>query len=321
MARDMKQTERELAVFARFLDAHASLAARVDSFLPAPDDFPDLLVKWKIGGCAGFELGEWLHAKQMAQAKRKEALRTKLREVLSQRIKERPHHIGRIALEVRDTTFRPEDADAFATELLRIVCKVDGSWQQEAWRQEAGYSISDFSRYPIVDKYVESILFRPQNSQTETIISKALDNAQNDPEIGRLLEQLHEEAKARTEGRGLQASENQQANSWIEFPGDGGVYSSKWALEALAGILARKTERYAAQQTGDLRLIIYYDEGVLYNTPYEDLKRETFADMAYEAALLLTKKNAAPFNKIYLLQALCPNPETFEIWPSFSKCD
>jgi threonine dehydrogenase-like Zn-dependent dehydrogenase len=108
---------------------------------------------------------------------------------------------------------------------------------------------------------------------------------------------------------------------WSEFPADGGTYSSESALEALAGILAKKTEKYAARQNGDLRLLIYYDEAVLYNTPSEDLKHESFEDMAHEAAQLLAGKDAAPFNRMYLLRAPWPNPKTFEVWPSFSKCD
>ncbi|MGH7985650.1 MAG: hypothetical protein ACREQX_05120 [Candidatus Binataceae bacterium] len=319
MARDLKQTERERAVFARFLEAHASLAAGVASFSPAPGDFPDILVKWKTGGSAGFELGEWLHARQMAEAKRKETLRAKLREVLSQRIKERPHHIGRIALEVTDTTFRPEDADAFATELSRIVCEVDETWQREPWRQQPGYPMLDFANYAKLGKYVYSILPWPPQSYSEGIFREALSCAASDPEIP--WERFAEEAKAQTRDRGLKANDKRHCDPWIEFPGDGGAYSSESALEALAGILAKKSEKYAARQSGDLRLVIYYDEAVLYNTPYEDLKHETFADMAYEAARLLTGKDVAPFNRIYLLRAPWPNPKAFEVWPSFSKCD
>ncbi len=43
-----------------------------------------------------------------------------------------------------------------------------------------------------------------------------------------------------------------------------------------------------------LRLIVHYNDAILYNTPHEDQEHETFADMAREAAWLLAGKNSAP---------------------------
>jgi hypothetical protein len=118
----------------------------------------------------------------------------------------------------------------------------------------------------------------------------------------------------------LPAVDSERAEPWIAFPLEGGAYSAQPALEALNEILTKKTAKYAHVQARDLRLIIHYNDAVVYNTPYEDQEHETFATMACEAARLVTGRNAAPFNKIYLLRALWPNPEVFEVWPAFRRC-
>jgi hypothetical protein len=317
--RDPKQTERELAVFACFLEAHPSFAADIASYGPAPDDFPDIAVNLKSGSM-GFELGEWLHARQMAEAKRKESLRAKLRYVLDPCLGHRPRNFVHVAIDVRDAIFDERDGDPLRGEFSHMVLDVDESWCREPLTQQAGYPLSDFARYPSIGKYVESMLFWPRNPRAERIISKALDNALNDPEITRLLEQSAGEAKAWIEATGYQLADSRQADAWINFPLGGGAYSSESALQALTEILKKKTTRYAGRQTGDLCLIIYYDEAVLYNTPYKDRKRGTFADFAYEAGQFLIGRDTTPFGKIYLLRALRPDPEVFEIWPTFGRC-
>lgn len=105
MARDRKQTEHEVAVFELFLEAHPSFKAEISCSSPATGDFPDIYAKWKQGGSAGFELGEWLSAEQMAEGKRKQRLRTELSTALSQRKLVKPRHIKLIAIEVTEAKF------------------------------------------------------------------------------------------------------------------------------------------------------------------------------------------------------------------------
>ena len=63
------------------------------------------------------------------------------------------------------------------------------------------------------------------------------------------------------------------------------------------------------------------DEAAIYNSPYHDLKYEKFGEVAQEAARFLAKKALLPFTKIYLLNALSPGPEAFEVWPTLAKCE
>jgi hypothetical protein len=316
---DAEKIKRELAVFSCFLEAHPSFAAEVELYSPAAKEPADIAVKLKNGGSIGFQLGQWVHERQMREAKRKEELRAKLHDVLRPCLEHRPRNFARVGIFVRDAHFDQRDTDAFRAEFIRIVSDADHTWHKDPRRRPGGYTLTS-GGCPAIDKYSERILFLPRDSHMETVISNALDRGLNDPEISHLLEQWAQEVRVWREARGLYPVGSEQADPWIVFPLEGGAYSSQPALQALNEILAKKTAKYARLQAGDLRLIIHYNDAVLYNTPYEDQEHETFATMACEAAGLLAGKNVAPFNEVYLLRALWPNPEAFRVWPTVSKC-
>jgi hypothetical protein len=315
-----RQQTDELAVFAHFLEAYPTFAAEVDSYKPGAEEPADITVRLKSGRRIDFQLGEWLHKQQIEEAKRKKTLRDKLRAVLAcPDFRDfRPRNFKHVYIYVKkDSDFAQKDAESFRKEFRCIVSQVDRSCNP-SW-YPGGYPLSSFQGYPTINKYCERILFLPRNSHIETVISDALDRAQKDPEICRLLEQMDQE-RVRGEATGSPAVDSDRSDpSWIDFPLEGGAYSSESALKALKEILANKTKRYAQQAT-DLRLIIHYNDAALYNDPYQDQKHQTFADMACRASRMLAKKKVAAFTSIYLLRALRPNPEAFEVWPTLCKC-
>ncbi|HEV3110071.1 MAG TPA: hypothetical protein VGY99_06220 [Candidatus Binataceae bacterium] len=293
---DPKQIKLELAVFACFLEAHPSFAGEVECYGPGTKDkeIADIAAKLKTGGCISFQLGRWLHEPQMEEAKRKEKQRTKLHGALLPCLEYKPRNFAHVAVAIGDANFDHRDGDALRGEFLRIVSDVEAGWHKERLRQVYGYPLTGFAGYPTVGKYIRTHHFWPQHSPSEGVLSEAL---------------------------GLQAVDGRRADPWIVFTlKEGSSYSSELALQALDKIITKKTTKYDRHQTGDLRLIIYYDEAVLYNTPYEDQRHETFADMAHQARQFLMGKDVRPFGKIYLLRALRPDPEAFEIWPTVGQC-
>jgi hypothetical protein len=311
------QQIRELEIFKHFLEAYPTFAAEVDSYKPGAEEPADITVRLKSGRRIDFQLGEWLDAQQMAEAKRKEKLRDRLRAVLASP-GFRPRNFEHVYIYVKkDSHFAPEDAESFRNEFRCIVSQVDRSCNPR-WCP-GGYPLTSFQGYPTINQYCERILFLPPNSQRERVISNALDRAQEDPEICRLLEQMAQ-GRVRGEATGLPAGDSDRSDpSWIDFPLEGGAYSSKSALKALKKILDKKTGKYASQ-AADLRLIIHYNDAVLYNEPYQYQEHETFAHMACAASRMLAKTKVAPFKSIYLLCAVRPNPEAFEVWPTLGKC-
>lgn len=307
------QKQQELKVFGRFVEGYRSFGAQVE-YEAASEEPADILAKLKDGVEIGFQLGEWLEPSQTATAKRKEKLRTALQGILSAFSTQEPRNLACVAIEVKGTTFQDKEADKFKNEFSRLIAEVDQDCE-DCW------AMTEFAAYPTLRKYVLSALFSPRGSYQERIIGERLDRAWSDPEMRRLLLQFHEEARAWAEAQGLDISHDVQAPSWIQFSADGGASSSENAIQALTTIISKKISHYGRSLRRDLRLIIYYDEAVLYNSPYYDQKYETFEDVAQEAARLLAANPILPFTKIYLLNALSPGPEVFEVWPTLAKCE
>ncbi len=307
------QKQQELAVFGRFVEAYRSFGAQVE-YEPASEEPADILAKLKNGGEVGFQLVEWLDPSQAATAKRKEKLRTTLQGILSAFFTQEPRNLAWVAIEVKGTTFQDKDADEFKNEFSRLIAEVDEDCQ-DCW------AMTEFAAYPTLQKYVLSALFLPRGSYQERVIGERLDKAWSGPEMHGLLHQFHEEARAWAEAQGLNIAHDVQAPSWIQFPADGCASSSENAVQALTRVISKKISHYGRCESRDIRLVIYYDEAVLYNTPYHDQKYETFEDVAQEAARFLATKPLPPFTKIYLLNALSPGPEVFEVWPTLAKCE
>jgi hypothetical protein len=68
-----------------------------------------------------------------------------------------------------------------------------------------------------------------------------------------------QELGQKQQGLNLDPSENAPAPSWIQFPTDGGAYSSESAVQALTSIISKKISHYGRSESSDLRLVIYYD--------------------------------------------------------------
>ncbi len=105
---------------------------------------------------------------------------------------------------------------------------------------------------------------------------------------------------------------------WIDVSLPCTSYSSDSAIEALAKILETKVANYG----GFLKrahLLVFYGAAAAYNTPWYDIQFRTFSDIAQKAAELA--RDQCGFEKIYLLKALEPGLEAYEIYPSFAKCE
>jgi hypothetical protein len=67
-----------------------------------------------------------------------------------------------------------------------------------------------------------------------------------------------------------------------------------------------------------VRLLAYYGAAVAYNTPWYGINTRKFSDVAKEAARIAATQSA--FERIYLLKALEPELEAYEVFPVFAKC-
>lgn len=175
--------------------------------------------------------------------------------------------------------FNPKDAQAFLEELLALITNVDTTWPENpGWHSPQGYNCVEFDSYPMLKRYLRAVYFDPR------VIAG-------------------------------QRREWPSGVSWIAVEQGGGWYDPQVAIDALTQCLRAKS-KYGLGST-DVRLIEYYDQALIYNTPYRGVKHRTFRDVASHVAEQL-REMSIPFTSVYLLHV--PLREAFEIYPELRSC-
>lgn len=280
--RSPAHAEEEKVIFDAFLAAHPSFAAEIKRFRQPDDEFPDIVAVMKNGTEVDFELGEWLDGAQMGAAKRYDALAEAVVDAIGPQ-EPTPRYFCAVMLTPREEIpkFEPADRGGFGAQLWALVKETDQRWPTERfWHSPQGRICRELAGFPLLGKYLRSVHFDP--------------------------------LVVRGEARPWPESQ-----PWIFVELRGGSYSPETALRAVAGILEQKVRRYGRFMR-PTRLIIYYGKAVAYNTPYVGIETREFADVAAHAAEVVHGQNA--FEKIYLLNALEPGLEAFEICPTLTRC-
>jgi hypothetical protein len=324
LRRNAEQTEREGIAFDLFLKACPSLADSVARFHPANEASADVTAILKSGTEVDFQLGEWLDQNQTRTAVKLDGLRRAISKALRPCLSYSPRNFRSVLLKVKEAaSSRAGQFGGLNEEFSRFAADVDSRWPLERFWHTGGYYCDDFTDYPALCKCIESAHFWPHNAFSG--IRHALEQALLDPEIRAHSERASKESAALSHTPYAQRSEDElPADSWIGFDSEGSAYASETAIAALHTIIEKKLKRYAIPKDREARLIVYYDLAVVRNTPYHDcLNYRNFDDVAREAARFVSRflhDRKPPFSKIYLLKALWPTPEAFEIWPIFIKC-
>lgn len=115
-------------------------------------------------------------------------------------------------------------------------------------------------------------------------------------------------------------AQDQQYQKWIEVEGWGGAYNPLTAVEALRKIVVKKAGRYGGLQGVDARLLLHYDEAILYNSPYHgsDVALEDFAQLAGYWLRLDFPDLSATFQEVYLLHTA--ERRAFQVFPAIYMC-
>jgi hypothetical protein len=281
--RSTVHAKQEKAVFEAFLAAHPAFAAGISEVTQPDAEFPDITVNTFENGEIDFEIGEWVDGAQMAAAKRRDACDAAIIEAIGPQGTSPSEHFRAVMLCPREDVIRfgPADGDGFRGEFWRLVEETYRRWPAEHfWQSPQGRICRDLAGYPLLSKYLQSVNFDP--------------------------------LVVRGEERPWPVGQ-----PWIFTELRGGSYDPETALLAMTRILDQKIAHYApfARPT---RLIIYYGRAVAYNTPYLGVHTRDFADVAARAAAAI--QGTPPFEKIYLLSALEPGLEAFEIYPGCARC-
>jgi hypothetical protein len=285
-SRDSRQAAEERAIFQASLKAYPSFAKRVVNFEQPHQLFPDIVAKLHDGSEVNFELAEWLDNQQMEQSKQIERVELAILDALGSQGINGSDHIRCVMLVLRENVprFRQQDGLDFRNELYRLISDTDRRWPMERhWQSPQGRICRQFSSFPILNKYLRSVHFDPLR-------------------FGNTIKE-----RWRT------------GHPWIFFQSRGGSYSSDTALIALLEIIRKKEDHYGKQEARGVSLMVYYSQAVLYNTPFYGIKVNGFNDAAKFAADRLMKMPII-FEKVYLFQALEPDLQAFEVYPTLLKC-
>ncbi len=275
-----------MGIFQAFLKAWPSFARDIVEITQPCQPFPDITVKLQAGSEIDFELGEWLNEKQMRMAKMTERLESSLLASIGEQGPCQSNHFRCVMLVLRDNPgrFNSREGGAFRSELLGLIVDTDRRWPSEHfWHSPRGHVCRNLELYPTLAKFLHSIHFYPLR-------------------LGNKLEEPWP-----------------VDHPWIFFESWCGSYSSDTALDALLGIIRKKQNHYGSQAGRSVRMLIYYGQAVLYNTPYLDVKIRAFKDVAAMAARELPGKRLV-FERVYLFQALEPYLQAFEIYPKLVPC-
>ena len=228
---------------------------------------PDYICTDETGRRIGVELGEWLDEQQMKRSKERERLEESYCSVLRSEDQDPPRNIEWVCLYEKSGRRLPAtDAALFKTEVYRCVSEIDASWPTNPDRDAPqGHSLSDFSKYPLLGKYLAGLEFRSR---------RRLDRLKGISWIG-----------FRPQGGAYSPKD--------------AVESLLRLLEKKANKYAGLHEDH---QLSELYLIAYYDQALAYNTPYFG-SNFGLAQVA-EIAAIESSKRPGPFQKIFLFNSI-----------------
>ncbi len=260
-----KKQKEEKGIFDFFEKLHPNFAGRTVKCVLGNDP-PDILCEDAKGKRIGVELGEWLNQGQMEIEKEAETSEKTFRNALGSEKTAHPRNFGHVWIGRKEKVrLRPQDAAQFRTEMYALMEEIDEGWaRNEDVNGPQGLMRSDFSKYPVIARYVQNLKFFPTNIMDTPAGIAWIDF----PARG-----------------GAYSSQ-----------------SAVEALKILIEKKTKKYERlHAEEKLDELYLVAYYDQGLFYNSPYHTLGFG-FDEIA-NICRQWVKKNPGKFQKIFLLDA------------------
>lgn len=276
-----KKREYERAVFKDFLSAHPTFASRVQDIAPREEDsHVDVSTRLVDGTRVDWQLEEWLDENQMKAAKHTERLEADILNAIGEQGPNKTRHIRHCALSFNEDVGRFDTKDG---PMFRAECfRVIGD-VDSSWQRNPSWHSQQGYRCTAFEAY---------------------------PTLGKYLAGIHFDPH----------NEWPSSQPWIHFEAWGGPCDPRVAIAALKQAIKKKAAHYGRFGNEDVRLIVFYHQAILYNTPFDGRQVDTFEDLASIAKETLSRI-AVPFKKVYLLNALGPVPEAFEVYPTVRRCD
>jgi hypothetical protein len=247
-------------------------------------DPPDFLCFDRKGKRIGLELVEWLEQGQIAREKPLYSLEQEYLRVIRSDKRVAPKSIGRVFLYAKkDKRLCAGHATQFRKEIYKFIGGVNNRWSTNPkWKDPQGQDFNDFSGFPALAEHLQMLVFFSS------------DRFNTYPGV-----------------------------PWICFEMHGGAFSSQWMVDALLANIKKKIQKYSksgnekklqAQRLDEFYLLAYYDQAVLYNTPYNGVGFG-FSDVA-SALYGYLVATQHPFGKVFLFSPIERESQVIQVWPS-----
>jgi hypothetical protein len=284
MAGITAKEKAEAANFAAFTDACPNFAGRDFVSIQRGADPPDFLCVDAAGKRVGVELVQWINEEQTGPSKELFRLEESYQRVIGSSRVRLPANIGMVFIYAKDrVSLAARDAALFYKELYKFVSYVDGEWlKNREWSDPQGWDFTDFTDYPTLASHLDGLCFY---SRLRFNTAPGID--------------------------------------WITFRAHGGAFTHASMRDALLDNVRRKVAKYAKpqnkaklqqQKLDEFYLLAYYDEAVLYNTPYR-VPGFGFREMGALVSMELGW-NAHPFDKVFLYSPLETAAKVLQVWPA-----
>jgi hypothetical protein len=131
---------------------------------PQPfDERPDIIAVTNSGKRIGIELKSWVNREQIAAARKQERIQDNILSVIGKpQPSNETQNIGSVWLSPKHVRFDTRDAAGFRDQLLRQIAKADDEMTSRSlFEQMSTYDVDHFDEFPLIEKYLNMVRFRP----------------------------------------------------------------------------------------------------------------------------------------------------------------
>jgi hypothetical protein len=275
----MGDRAQEEAVFEGFLNAAPMFAGfEVKRWSQPKNDPPDIGAEMADRRKVGIELTSWLDESQIGREKKVELVELSFRDAVQPEPPNQTEHIFLLWMAPK-RRMGLADKPVFRTELLALTEEIDQRWEsQPDWQSPQGLPWTDFTRYPTLAIYLDSVDVHPRMPSVALTMRKG--------------------------GR-----------HWLTFPARGGAYSPGWMVDALCDVVQAKIGKYAAKPAGthEFHLLVHYDKAFVYNTPVHGM--DFGYPEAVQAAAARIGNTVGVFDKIFVYVPVSEGQKVFRLCP------
>lgn len=264
-------------IFKAFLASVPGFAGEpIDSWQLAGQDPPDIVCLTGSGRRIGVELGEWLHRGEMSAAKLRETIDKQLLDAIGPQPLNTSQHFDMVTLYPKDRVrLGGKDQGPFRAALLSLISDVDKRWPTERrWHYARGCRIADLSRWPALDKHLESVHFHPGQSHRSAGIDWIVP-----------------------------------ATPFLLFDD---TTMMKPLATLLARKIEKYQRRPMPPSCDEFVLLVFFNQGVAYNTPIQTPRRPIHR--VVRDILSCLPQGRQPFGKGYLFLAPTPGSQAIQLW-------